>query len=84
MTKTVTVAFRNALRFAAVSITSLAKEAGYSPITFDTYVNRQAPTARAAIKLAEALDERAARLQEHAQKLRDAVPDEADRTGPGV
>ena len=84
MTRTVTVAFRNALRFAAVTITSLAEESGYSPITFDTYVNRRAPTNAAALALAKALDERAARLREHAQKLRDAIPDETDRVDDRV
>jgi len=77
------VAFRNALRFAAVTITSLAKEAGYSPITFDTYVNRRPPTSSAALSLAEALDERALGLQAHAERLREAASEAGGGPAPG-
>lgn len=79
MSKTLTATFRRALRYAATSIADLAREAGYSPITFDTYVNRHPPSAAVAVKLAETLEARAAKLQEHATRLRGAADDDAGR-----
>ena len=77
MTKFTTVAFRNALRFAAVSVGGLAEEAGYSPVTWDLYLNRRPPSRGAAFALAAALEQRAQRLRSHAERLRAAAEDEA-------
>ncbi|MDP2959266.1 MAG: hypothetical protein Q8N53_22785 [Longimicrobiales bacterium] len=78
MTTNITAAFRRAVRFAAVTIGELATEAGYSAITFDVYTNRRAPSPAVALALADALDVRAARLGEHARRLREV----ASREGP--
>ena len=73
MSKAITRAFRTAIRFASVSIAQIAQEAGYRPVTFDLYANRRGPSHSAALALADALDRRAQKLREHAERLRAAV-----------
>ncbi len=73
MQPSLTQRFRNALRYAAASIGAIADEAGYSRIMFDTYVNRRPPSRDAVLALADALERRAARLEEHARRLREAA-----------
>ncbi len=73
MTKTLTMAFRKALRYAATSIRVLAEEADYSAPMYDEYLNRRPPSRAAALALAGALDARARKLREHAERLRAAA-----------
>jgi len=67
---------------AVASVTSLAHEAGYSPVTLDTYRNRRPPSVAAARAVADAMETRAVRLLENAERLREAADDEARRGGP--
>lgn len=70
-----TMLFRNATRYAAATIGTIAEEAGYSRIMIDQYLNRAAPSRPAALALADALEARAARLSDYAGKLREATDD---------
>ena len=54
----------------------LAEKAGYSRITFDVYLNRQPPTRRSALRLADELERRSKKLAEHAERLREAAADD--------
>jgi len=78
MTQFITQRFRTALRFASASIGQLAKESGYAHVTFDKYLNERPPTKPAALALAKALELRAAKLMEHASRLREAVGDQSN------
>ncbi len=69
--------FRNAARFATPTVEVLARDAGYSRVMFDTYLNRSAPSRAAAMALANALDERAIRLVGYADQLRTAAGEDA-------
>ncbi len=65
--------FREALRAASASIGELAREAGYSRVTFDTYLHRRDPSRKAALALADALERRGERYIEVARRLREAA-----------
>ena len=73
MRKNVTRLFRQAVRAATASVKSIAEEAGYTRVTFDKYLNERPPTEPAIKALAVALDARAAKLSDYAQRLRGAV-----------
>lgn len=68
-----TLLFRNALEAATATVATIAGEAGYSRETFDVYGNRRAPSRAAVLALADALEDRAARLSDYAGKLREAA-----------
>lgn len=71
-----------AVRYARVSIGRIADEAGYSRVTLDTYVNRRrAVSTQAALAIADALEARARRLEEHVQRIRE-VADEHPTDAP--
>jgi len=72
--------FREALREALASVGKLAEGAGYSRVTFDTYLNRREPSRRAALALADLLELQGKRLTEQAQRVREAAG-EAPRGG---
>ncbi len=73
MSKRVTQRFRQAVRYARVTIRELAAESGYAHVTFDKYLNERPPTEPCALALADALERRASKLMEHAVRLREAV-----------
>ena len=79
MSAIITRRFRGAVRYARVTIRELAKESGYAHVTFDKYLNERHSTKDAALALADSLDRRAQKLQEHAERLREAASDE-----PGI
>ena len=76
MSSIITTRFRQAVRYAKVTIRELAEESGYAHVTFDKYLNQRPPTEKAARALAQALDGRARKLHEHAKRLREAAADE--------
>ena len=73
MRKNSTRLFRQAVRAATASVKSIAGEAGYTRVTFDKYLNERPPTEPALSALADALEARAERLAEHAERLRGVV-----------
>jgi len=75
----ITSLFRGALRRATPTVGDIARQAGYSRITFDLYLNRRPPSRKAVLSLAAALERRAELLANNAARLREAI-DEA----PGV
>ena len=83
MDSTLTTVFRTVLRHAVATVTTLAHEAGYSPVTLDTYRNRHPPSVAAARALADALETRAVLLLENAEQLREAADSEAQRGSTG-
>ncbi len=74
----ITRRYRTAIRAATASIADLATEAGYSKPGVETYLYYRAPSRRAALALADALESRAERLVDYARKLREAAGDERD------
>ena len=76
MSERMTGCFRTALRYATPSIEEIAREAGYSRIMFDIYLNRRPPSRQAALALAQALEARAANLVRDAHVLREAAGEE--------
>lgn len=83
MKHTLTTVFRSVLLDAVASVTTLAREAGYSPVTLDTYRNRRPPSVAAARALADALESRAARLLKDVEQLREAADNEDQRGSTG-
>jgi transcriptional regulator with XRE-family HTH domain len=81
MSAIITRRFRDAIRYAKVTIRELAEESGYAHVTFDKYLNERPPTDKAARALADSLDRRASKLHEHAKRLREAVLDESGDSG---
>lgn len=76
--------FRDALREATdCSVETIAREAGFSRSSFDTYLNRRPPSTAAIRALAEVLEARAERMQSDAEELREASG-EAGAAGGGV
>ena len=59
--------------YTATSVRTLAKESGYSAPMFDEYANRRPPSRAAALAFAQALDVRAEKLGEYAERLREAA-----------
>jgi transcriptional regulator with XRE-family HTH domain len=71
--------FRRALRAATdPSVEKIAREAGYSRSLFDLYLNRRRPSVAALRALSRVLQDRAAGLQGHAERL-DRAADETER-----
>jgi hypothetical protein len=77
MSTLTTKRFRAAIRETVITVKGCAAESGYSGISWDTYLNRRAPSRAAALALADALEKRAERLATHARRLREAASDEA-------
>ena len=75
MTRSLTRRFRDALRYAPVTIGGLAEESEYSRPSFDLYANRRPPSVKAALALADALEKRAEQLKKHARLIREAAGD---------
>jgi hypothetical protein len=76
MVGSITRLFRSALRRATPTVGDIARQAGYSRITFDLYLNRRPPSRKAVLSLAAALERRAELLANNAARLREAI-DEA-------
>lgn len=82
MTQKLTIVFRNAARYAMPNATTLAAEANYARRTLDMYLNRRAPSRKAACELADALEVRADRLRQYSEQLRAAADDAGGTDGP--
>lgn len=66
--------YKAAVRHAMASIPELARAAGYSPATLKMYLYTERPVSvDAALAMAAALDQRAAKLAEHARRLREVA-----------
>ena len=78
MRKNATRLFRQAVRAATASVKSVAEESGYTRVTFDKYLNERSPTEPALSALADALEARAERLADYAERLRAAVGDQPE------
>ena len=76
MEGSITRLFRAAIRRATPTVGDIARQAGYSRITFDLYLNRRPPSRKAVLSLAAALERRAELLANNAARLREAI-DEA-------
>lgn len=79
-----TETFRTAVReVTATSVESVARAAGYSRSIFDRYLNRSPPSEDAIRALADALEDRAERLQALADELRETADERGGSDGGG-
>ncbi len=65
--------WREALDAAVPTVAEIAEEAGYSLASFDQCRNRRPPSIAITRALADALEQRAETLKQHAQRLREVA-----------
>jgi lambda repressor-like predicted transcriptional regulator len=77
MPKSMRILYRDALKAATASIPDIARESDYSLPTIQSYLYQRAPSPEAVRRLADALQARAEKLWTYAERLREALGDEA-------